>query len=130
MRFVCLGYMDETKWVALSQQEQESLMEECFAYDDLLRRNGHFAGGEALQSASTAATLRWRDGQVQVTDGPFSEAKELLGGILFLEAKDMQEAIALMSKHPGVRIGPFEVRPADTQIHALVEARGRAAEAR
>ena len=65
MRFVCLGYMDETKWGALSQQEQETLMEECFAYDDFLRRNGHFAGGEALQSAATAATLRWRDGQVQ-----------------------------------------------------------------
>ena len=62
------------------------MMEECFAYDDELRRGGHFLGGEALDSARNAVTLRMKDGEVQVTDGPFVETKETLGGILLLEA--------------------------------------------
>src|SRR5262245_27959805 len=112
MRFLCLGYMDERRWDAMSRREQESLMQECFAYDDVLRQNGHFAGGEALQSVRTAKTLRWQGDKVSVTDGPFAETKEQLGGLLLLEARDMDHAIALMSKHPGVRLGaPFRIRP-------------------
>jgi hypothetical protein len=88
-------------------------MDRCFAYDEELRRGGHFVGGEALQDARNAATLKFRDGAVTVTDGPFAETKEQLGGILFLEARDLNEAIQLMSRHPGVRMGPFEIRPAD-----------------
>jgi hypothetical protein len=87
-------------------------MDECFAYDDVLRKNGHFAGGEALQSARNAATLRWKSGKVSITDGPYAETKEQLGGILVLEATDLNHAIQLMSKHPGVKAGPFEIRPA------------------
>jgi hypothetical protein len=68
-----------------------------------LRNKGHFAGGEALQSANTAKTLRWRDGKVTVTDGPYAETKEQLGGILVLEARDLNHAIELMSRHPGVK---------------------------
>jgi hypothetical protein len=114
MRFLCLGYIDETHWDAVSQREQEALMEECFQYDDELRRNGHWAdGGGALQSASTAKTLRSKDGHVVVIDGPFAETKEQLGGLLVLEARDMDHAVELMSKHPGVRVGPFEIRPID-----------------
>ncbi len=111
MKFLCLGYMDEKKWDALSKREQEAMMQECFAYDDVLRKNGHFVGGEALQSARTAKTLAWKGGKVVVTDGPFVETKEQLGGLLVLEAKDMDHAVELMSKHPGVRLGgPFEIR--------------------
>ncbi len=120
MRFLCLGYMDEKRWDAMSPSEQESLMQECFAYDDVLRQNGHFAGGEALQSVRTAKTLRWQGGKVLVTDGPFAETKEQLGGLLLLEARDMDHAVALMSKHPGVRLGgPFEIRPVEIipEIH-------------
>jgi hypothetical protein len=120
VRFLCLGYMDEKRWDALSQNERESLMQECFAYDDVLRRNGHFAGGEALQSVRTAKTLRWQGGRVLVTDGPFAETNEQLGGLLLLEARDMDHAVALMSKHPGVRLGgPFEIRPVEIipEIH-------------
>jgi hypothetical protein len=86
-------------------------MDECLAYDDVLRQNGHFAGGEALQGAQQAATLRFQQNKVVVTDGPYAETKEQIGGLLFLEAKDMNEAIQLMSKHPGVKNGPFEIRP-------------------
>lgn len=96
----------------MSESERNAFVDECFAYDEVLRKNGHFAGGEALQSARNAAILRFRNGKVSVTDGPFAETKEQLGGILILEAKDLNHAIQLMSKHPGVRGGPFEIRPA------------------
>jgi hypothetical protein len=119
MRFICLGYTDETTWDAMSEVERTTIMEKCFAYDDELRRGGHFVGGEALQGICNAATLRYQNGKVTVTDGPYAETKEQLGGILFLEARDLNHAIQLMSQHPGVRYGPFEIRPADEEINAL-----------
>jgi hypothetical protein len=122
MKFICLGYMEETKWDEMPESEQTALMEECFAYDDELRRGGHFIGGKALQSIRNAATLRYRQGKIAVTDGPYAETKEQLGGFLVLEARDLNHAIQLMSKHPGVRSGAFEIRPAD-EINALVTAR-------
>lgn len=130
MKFVCLGYHDEKKWDAMSKSEQKAFMEECFTYDDVLRKNGHWLnGGEALQSARNATTLRFRRGKVMVTDGPYAETKEQLGGFGLLEAKDLNHAIQLMSKHPGVRVATFEIRPADEQINALIAARSRAAKA-
>jgi hypothetical protein len=123
MKYICLGYLDEKKWEARSKGERNALMDECFAYDDVLRKNGHFIGGEALQSARNATTVRWKNDKVSITDGPYAETKEHLGGILVLEATDLDQAIQLMSKHPGVRIGPFEIRPADEEITALLAAR-------
>ena len=123
MKFICLGYIDESKYAALAPEEGAKMMEECFAYDDELRRGGHFVGGEALDFSRNAVTLRAVGREVQVTDGPFSESKEVLGGILLLEARDMNHAIALMSKHPGVRVGPFEIRPADETINRLIAER-------
>ena len=125
MKFICLGYYDETKWRAMSEAEQKSLMEECFDYDDVLRKGGHFGGGEALQPTHTAATLRSKGGKITVTDGPYAETKEQIGGILILEAKDRNQAVELMSKHPGMRISTFEVRPADETMNAAVEARNQ-----
>ena len=110
----------------MSEAEMGSLMEECFAYDDVLRQGGHFAGGEALQAANQAVTLRQHNGSTEATDGPYAETKEQLGGILILEADDMAHAVALMSKHPGVKVGPFEIRPADETINAMIEARNQA----
>jgi hypothetical protein len=112
MKYVCLGYIEEKKWATMPENERNAMMDECFAYDDVLRKNGHFAGGEALQSPRNAATLRWTSGKVSITDGPYAETKEQLGGILILEARDLNHAIQLMSKHPGVKAGPFEIRPA------------------
>ncbi|HEX7705271.1 MAG TPA: YciI family protein [Thermoanaerobaculia bacterium] len=123
MRFICLGYADPSVFGAMSKEEMDAAMDECFAYDDELRRGGHFVGGEALQEAGTAVTLRHGANGTEVTDGPYAETKEYLGGILILEARDLNHAIALMSKHPGVRFGPFEIRPADETIHALVKER-------
>ncbi len=112
MKFVCLGYIQEGKWEGMSEQERNAMVDECFAYDDVLRKNGHFAGGDALDSPRKAATLRWQNGQVSVTSGPYAATKEQLGGILILEARDLDHAIQLMSRHPGVKAGPFEIRPA------------------
>ena len=112
MKYICLGYHDETNFASMTQDEVHAMIDECLTYDDELRQNGHFAGGEALQGAQNAATLRWDDGKVVVTDGPYAETKEQIGGILILEARDLNHAIQLMSKHPGVRNGPFEIRPA------------------
>ena len=120
MKFICLGYLDETEWDALSEAEQKTRLEKCLAYDDELRRGGHFIGGEALQSIRNAVTLRLQNGKVAVTDGPYTETKEQLGGILLLEARDLNHAIHLISHHPGLYNGAFEIRPADEEINAIV----------
>jgi len=112
MKFVCLGYYEEKIWETMSESERNRLMDECLAYDDVLRKGGHFVGGEALEGAGSAVTLRYRNGEVVTTDGPYAETKEQIGGILLLEARDLDHAIELMSQHPGVRSGPFEIRPA------------------
>ena len=112
MKYVCLGYIEAGKFENMSESERNAMVDGCFAYDDVLRRNGHFAGGEALQPPGSAVTLRARGGKVTVTDGPYAETKEQIGGILILEARDLNHAIQLMSKHPGVQAGPFEIRPA------------------
>src|SRR5579871_6831517 len=126
MKYVCLGFYDETKFAQIPQEEAQRMMEECFAYDDELRRGGHFLGGEALDSARNAVTLRMKNGKVEITDGPYVETKETLGGILLLEARDLQHAIELMSKHPGVGMGPFEIRPANEVINLLIAERSAA----
>jgi hypothetical protein len=69
-------------------------------YDDLLRKNGHIVGGEALQSSRNAITLRWKNGKVSVTDGPYAETKDQMGGFGVFEARDLNHAIELISKHP------------------------------
>ena len=112
MKYICLGYIEPNKFETMSESEQKAMLDECFSYDEMLRKNGHFAGGEALQGPTTAMTLRWKNGKVSVTDGPYAETKEQLGGILILEARDLNHAVQLMSKHPGVKAGPFEIRPA------------------
>ena len=112
MKYICLGYIEPNKFESMPDRERNEMLDECFSYDDFLRKNGHFAGGEALQPPQTATTLRWKNGKVAVTDGPYAETKEQIGGILILEARDLNHAIQLMSKHPGVKAGPFEIRPA------------------
>ena len=125
MKYICLGYFDEKKWEALSETERNALMDECFAYDDVLRKDGHFAAGEALQSPRNAATLRWTNGNVSIADGPYAETKEQLGGILVLEARDLNHAIQLISKHPGVKVGPFEIRPVEDLSAMVAESERR-----
>jgi hypothetical protein len=119
MKYICLGYIEEKKWETMSANQRNAMMDECLAYDDVLRRNGQFAGGQALQGPRNAVTLRWKNSKVSITGGPYAEAKEQLGGILVLEARDLSHAIQLMSKHPGLKAGPFEIRPA-ADLSAMV----------
>jgi hypothetical protein len=127
MKYVCLGFYDEAKLAATPEEERQKKFAECFAYDDELRRGGHWLGGEALDSDRNAVTLRMKQGKVDVTDGPYAETKETLGGILLLEARDLNHAIALMSKHPAVGMGNiFEIRPANEAMNRLVAERDAA----
>jgi hypothetical protein len=121
--------MEANKFETMSESERNAFVDECLAYDDVLRKNGHFVGGEALQSARNAVTLRVQDRKVMVTDGPYAETKEQLGGILMIEANDLNHAIQLMSKHPGVRGGPFEIRPAADLTQLIRDSERRRAKA-
>ena len=113
MKYICLGYYDKGKFDSLSEDERNAMYDTCLEYDDHLRANGHWAGGEALQSAETALTLYWKNGKVATTDGPYAETKEQLGGILIIEARDMNHAVQLMTQHPALKYGNvFELRPA------------------
>lgn len=96
----------------MSEADRKASMDEFFAYHDMLRKKGHIVGGEGLQNAANAATLRFQNGKVAVTDGPYAETKEQLAGFFLLEAEDLTHAIQLMSKHPVVKGGPVEIRAA------------------
>ena len=118
MKFICLGALDKQAWAKLSPQEQQAMVKACTDFDEQLFAAGHFAGGFALQDTAAATTIRWQGGKASPVDGPFAETKEMLGGILILEAKDKDEAVRIMSRHPAIRIGPFEIRPADEAFMA------------
>ena len=112
MKYICLGYYDPAKHAARTEDERNAMFDECFAYDDHLRANGQFGVGEALQLPETASILRWKNGKVVTTDGPFAETKEQLGGLGVLEARDMNHAIQIMAQHPALKYGTtWEIRP-------------------
>src|ERR1700744_4429586 len=112
MKYICLGYIEPGKFENLSENERNAMLDECFDYDDKLRANGHFAAGEALQPPTTGMTLYWKNGKVATTDGPYAETKEQLGGILILEARDMNHAQQMIAQHPALKYGSiFEIRP-------------------
>jgi hypothetical protein len=125
VKYICFGYLDTKMWSKLSQSEQTAMMDDCIAYDEQLQKNGHWAGGEALQGPETATMLRTQNGKVVITDGPYAETKEMLGGLLFLEAKDLNQAIQLMSNHPGAKMGPWEIRPAADLTAIVAESKKR-----
>jgi hypothetical protein len=112
MKYICLGYYEKEKHDAMTEGEKNAMFDACFDYDDHLRANGHWAGGEALQPKETALTLCRKNGKVATADGPFAETKEQLGGILVLEARDINHAVQLIAQHPALNYGSiFEIRP-------------------
>lgn len=118
MKYLCLVFFDEKKHDALSEQEIQELTDEALEYDDLLRRGGHFITANALQPVSAASTVRVRNGKMSVTDGPFAETNEQIGGFILIEAKDLNEAIQLASGIPPIRLGGIEVRPVMEIAHS------------
>jgi hypothetical protein len=129
VKYMCLGYLDEKKFESMTEAERDAFLDACFAYDEVLRAKGHFLSGEGLESSRTATTVRVKNGKPLVTDGPFIETREQVGGVLILEAKDVNEAIQLISNHPGIAAAGFEIRPIADMSAALQasEKRRRAA---
>ena len=110
MQYLVLIYSEEPT-AAPDPAQIGAVMTEYNAYTDMLRERGALVAGEALQPTTTATTVRVRDGQTMTTDGPFAETKEALGGFYLIEAKDLDEALALGGACPGAKWGSIEVRP-------------------
>ncbi|MGH8354582.1 MAG: YciI family protein [Pseudomonas sp.] len=114
MQYLCLIYFEEKKLGALSTDEYHAVVDECLTYEERLQQSGHFIAAEALQPIESATTLRLQNGKLSITDGPFAETKEQLGGFYLIEAKDLNEAIQVAAKIPPGRLGCIEVRPLKT----------------
>jgi hypothetical protein len=116
MKYLCLAYYNESTFDALPRAEVEALVSQCPAYDEALRESGHLVIQASLGSTRATTTVRPRNGKPLVTDGPFIETKEQVGGFFIIEARDLNEAIRVASKHPAANIGEqvgwaIEVRP-------------------
>lgn len=111
MKFMLVIYNDSKLYDALPHGEADGMMRECLAHADELRRDGHLTESQMLEGVETAKSVRIRNGRTKVTDGPFSEAKEVLGGFNLIEARDIDEAIEIAAEFPWARTGCVEVRP-------------------
>ncbi len=113
MKYICLGYLKPGKFEGMTEAERHRTLDECFEYNEHLRAIGHLVAELPLQPPETALTLRWANGKVATTDGPYAETKEQVGGIQILEARDLNHAVQLISQLPGFRhgLGPVEIRP-------------------
>jgi len=111
MKYLCMVYLDGAQMQSLSEAERQELDRQSAAYDEDLTRRGNFIAAEALQPPAAAVTIRFKQGEMSVTDGPFVETHEHLGGFILVEARDKNEAIDIASKIPVARFGGAEVRP-------------------
>ncbi len=111
MKYLCLLYADESGWFKATKSETEQAMALFREFGEWAKKGGHVLGSNRLHPTHTATTLRTRNGKLSTTDGPFAETKEQLGGYYLIEAKDLNEAIQVASRIPGVQWGSVEVRP-------------------
>ena len=116
MKYLCLAYYDAQKFDALSPTELDAIVSQCPLHDEALRQSGQLVVQASLGSSSATTTVRPRNGKPSVTDGPFMETKEQVGGFFIIEARDLNEAIRVASKHPAANLGErvgwgIEVRP-------------------
>jgi hypothetical protein len=111
MKYLCLVFYEEDKRNALTASESQGLIQEALDFDDAVRRSGHLVAAHPLEAVHSATTLRWRSGKMSVTDGPFAETHEQIGGFVLLEAKDLDEAMQVASRIPPARLGGVEIRP-------------------
>lgn len=114
MKYLCLIYVDEKRLEAAGAETIVAVQEECRTQTEELAGQSRFIAGEKLQPSDTATMVRNRDGGVAVTDGPFAETKEQIGGFYLIEAPDLDEAIRIASRIPPGRFGCIEVRPVDS----------------
>ena len=111
MKYMLLIHDDEKAWAKLSDAERQKIYADYGAFSAELRASGQYLAGSQLQPTTTATSVRVRDGKRLVTDGPFAETREQLGGYYLVDAKDLNEAIQIASKIPSARTGGIEVRP-------------------
>jgi hypothetical protein len=111
MKYLLLCCHEEKTLDSMSKSECVAVMEETMAYCEALKKSGHLIAVEQLEPVQTAMTVRVRNGTASVTDGPFAETKEQLGGFFLINARDLNEAVQVASKFPSVRFGSMEVRP-------------------
>ena len=116
MKYLCLAYEEESILNSLSRGEWDLLRRETLDYVEELRQKGYLITAEPLQSVQSAATVRVRNGRLSVTDGPFAETKETLGGFFLVDARDLNEAIRIASRWPSARLGSIEVRPLEAEL--------------
>ncbi|SDG93389.1 YciI family protein [Pelagibacterium luteolum] len=110
MRYMMLYYLDESKFAVMEPKKREGYINQMLDFDDELRASGHFVMAEALKQPGEAVTVRRWDG-VSTTDGPFMETKEHLSGFCLIEARDLNEALAIAARVPLADTGSIEVRP-------------------
>jgi hypothetical protein len=111
MQYLLLIYEREADWNAMSEKDKGAIFQEYMAFTQGIMKSGQHRAGDALQPVATATTVRVRNGKTVTTDGPFAETREQLGGYYLVEAKDLDEAIALAARIPAARYGSVEVRP-------------------
>ena len=111
MHYMCLIYSDEQAWQGMGDEDRNQVFADYMAFTASIRKSGNMVAGDALQPTTTATTVRVRNGETLVTDGPFAETKEQLGGYYLIDAKDADEALAIAGRIPGAQHGSIEVRP-------------------
>ncbi len=116
MKYICLAYEEEEKLNTLTKSEWDSLRKETLAYVEEMQLKGTLISAEPLQSVHNATTVRVRNDKLSVTDGPFAETKETLGGFFLIEAANLDEAIQIAAKWPSARLGSIEVRPLESEL--------------
>ena len=111
MQYLLLIYEAEADWNKLTEAERNQMFGEYHKYTEDIHASGHYVGGNPLQPTHTATTVRVRGGKPSITDGPFAETREQLGGYYLVEAKDLDEATSLAARIPGAKMGSIEIRP-------------------
>ncbi|HEX2675585.1 MAG TPA: YciI family protein [Polyangiales bacterium] len=123
MQYILLVYLDEKRFAALPEEVRQRVHDECLAWQAELDASGRGAGQKGLHPTSTATTVREKHGRAAFTDGPFAESREVLGGFSVIECKNLDEALGIASRFPGLRAGlAVEVRPCftgDPHVHGL-----------
>lgn len=118
MQYLLIVYHSEKDLKAMSEAEHQALTDKALEYDETLRKGGHYVNSNALDFVNEAATIRMKKGKALVTDGPYVETREQVGGYILIEAKDKQQAIELASKVPPIRMGGIEVRAVRKLTHS------------
>ncbi|MGH7297158.1 MAG: YciI family protein [Polyangiaceae bacterium] len=120
MRYLCLAYGDRKKVEALTKEDFEALVAKCRVYDEELKKSGHLVSSQSLEW--DVMSLRPRGGKTVTMDGPFVETKETVGGLIIIEARDLNEALRVAALHPAAHLGEdlgwgIEVRPIADGCH-------------